>query len=333
MTIAGPLVDCCGRVHTDLRISVTDRCNIRCYYCMPAEGVEFRPHEDILTYEEIERFVRVLTQMGVRKVRITGGEPLVRKNIPRLVEMLARIEQIEDLALTTNGILLDSCAKPLKAAGLKRLNISLDTLDRKKFEEITRRDELPRVLEGIAAAKQAGFETIKLNALAIRGLTEDQIVPLTLFAREHGLQVRFIEFMPVDADRQWDKTQVLSADEILKILAEQIGPLEPVQGNGSRAAATEYQFLDHGDRIGLVRSVTSPFCSHCGRLRLTADGKLRNCLFSDQQWDIRSPLRAAATDQQLAELAHSAVRAKQQIRGANHGHFAQPDRSMHQIGG
>ncbi len=329
----GPLVDTFGRVHTDLRISVTDRCNVRCHYCVPAEGIQYRPHAEMLTYEEIERFVRVVAGMGIRKIRLTGGEPLVRKGVCRLVEMLVAVPGIDQIAMTTNGILLDQYAEALKAAGLMRLNISLDTLDRDKFQQITRHDELPRVLEGIAAARRAGFEGTKLNALAIRGLSEDDVVPLARFARENRLELRFIEFMPVDGDRKWTGDRVLLGKEILELLSREIGPLEPVSSNGSTAAATQFRYVDGGGCVGVVRSVTEPFCGKCSRLRLTADGNVRNCLFSGQQWETRPLLRSGATDRELAELIRSAVGAKSQARGTDDGQFARCDRPMHQIGG
>lgn len=328
-----PLVDGFGRVHTDLRISVTDRCNVRCCYCMPAEGVQFRAHAEILSYEEIERFVQVAVRLGIHKLRLTGGEPLVRKGVVRLVEMLSAVPGVDELAMTTNGILLDQHAHALRAAGLKRLNISLDTLSPEKFRQITGGDDLPRVLEGVAAARRAGFDKIKLNALAIRGFTEDEIVPLALFAREHGLQLRFIEFMPLDGDRQWDGGRVLSGEEIIEMLTAAVGPLEPVLPDGSPAPATEYRFLEDGGRIGIIRSVTEPFCEHCNRLRLTSDGKVRNCLFSTQQWDVRAVLRGGGTDHDLARLIREAVGAKKKARGTDDGRFARSDRPMHQIGG
>lgn len=333
MSTAGPLVDGCGRVHTDLRISVTDRCNIRCRYCMPAEGVRFQPRAEILSFEEIERFVRVAVGLGIRKVRLTGGEPLLRKDLPRLVEMLADVPGLVDLAMTTNGVLLGRQAAELKAAGLQRLNISLDTLSPDKFRQITGCDELGRVLEGIAAARRAGFRQIKLNSLAIRGLSEDEVVPLALFARNHALQLRFIEFMPLDADRRWNSQRVLPGEEILEILSSRIGPLEPVRSNRCHAPAVEYRYLDGGGRIGLIHSVSQPFCDLCNRLRLTADGKLRNCLFSSGQWDARAILRAGGTRGQLARLIRSAVGAKKKAHGTDQGEFVRCDRPMHQIGG
>lgn len=333
MSITGPLVDRFGRVHADLRISVTDRCNIRCAYCMPAEGVVFRSHRDILSFEEIERFVRVAAQLGICEVRLTGGEPLVRKGICALVEMLAAVPGIDDLAMTTNGILLGEHAEALKAAGLHRLNISLDTLDHVKFEQISRRDELPRVLKGIARAKQVGFRKIKLNALAIRGQTEDQIVPLAQFARRHDMELRFIEFMPLDGDERWDDSRVLPAEEILEVLTGAIGPMEPISPPGSHAPATKYRFLEGGPPIGLISSVSHPFCDRCSRLRLTADGKVRNCLFCKDERDVKRALRSGGSDQQLAELIRKSVHDKREKHGCDAGRLAPTDRSMHQIGG
>ncbi len=333
MSIRGTLVDRFGRVHTDLRVSVTDRCNIRCVYCMRDEGVEFRRQSALLSFEEIRRFVGVAASLGIHKVRITGGEPLVRKDILRLVEMLAAVPDIDELAMTTNGILLTNYAEGLRAAGLQRLNISLDTLNRKKFEQIARRDELARAVRGIEAACRAGFKRIKLNALAIRGRTEDEILPLTRFAREHGVELRFIEFMPLDGDRRWRSDQVLSGEEILQVLRQNVGPLEPLQPAAPSAPATEYRFLDGSGRIGVIASVTDPFCDRCNRLRLTSEGKIRNCLFSTQEWDAREVLRNNGTDGQLAQLLRDAVGAKHKAHGTVSGEFASPDRTMHQIGG
>jgi len=327
------LLDPCGRVHTDLRISVTDRCNIRCWYCMSAQRPQFRPQSEILSFEEIARFVAVAAESGIRKLRLTGGEPLVRRHVVGLVEMLVAIPGINEVAMTTNGILLDQYAGALKAAGLNRLNISLDTLSPDKYRQVSRRDGLPRVLAGIAAARQAGFVHIKLNCVAIRGVTEEEIVPLARFAREHDLELRLIEFMPLSGDRQWTYDQVLPGEEILEMLTAAFGPLEPVPPVEAAAPAREYRFREGGGRIGLVPSVSKPFCDECTRLRLTADGKLRNCLFSTDQWDVRAVLRAGGTREQLAELLQAAVRAKKKARGTDDGEFAPADRPMHQIGG
>jgi cyclic pyranopterin phosphate synthase len=300
---------------------------------MPADGGQFQPRHEILSFEEIERFVQAAAALGIRKLRLTGGEPLLRKDLPRLVEMLAAVPGIVDLAMTTNGVLLDRHAASLKAAGLGRLNISLDTLNPEKFRQITGRDQLAQVLEGIAAARRVGFRQIKLNSLAIRGLSEDEIVPLAMFARQYDLQLRFIEFMPLDADRQWNSQQVLPADEILDILSRRIGPLEPLSATRSRAPAVEYRFLDGGGRIGLIHSVTKPFCGRCNRLRLTAEGKLRNCLFSAQQWDARAILRSGGSKSRLVQLIRLAVGAKTKAHGTDNGGLVCSDRPMHQIGG
>ena len=329
----GQLVDAFDRVHTDLRISVTDRCNIRCTYCMPAEGVAFRGHDAIMSFEEIERFARVAAGLGIREVRLTGGEPLVRKGICSLVRQLAAIPGIDDLAMTTNGIRLPDMADELKESGLDRLNISLDTLDRDKFCRISRRDELPRVLEGIEAARRAGFQKTKLNALAIRGQAEDDVAPLALFARKRDLELRFIEFMPLDGDDRWSGDRVLSGREIIKILSEAVGPMEPVDEAHTHAPATRYRFLDGGPPVGVINSVSQSFCAACSRLRLTSGGKIRNCLFATQEWDARELLRSGGTDDQLAELIRRAVAAKKQEHGTDTGLFAKPDRTMHQIGG
>ncbi len=333
MSAAGPLIDRFGRVHTDLRISVTDRCNIRCVYCMPEEGVAFRRHGEILRFEEIRRFVEVAARLGIRQVRLTGGEPLVRRDVCRLVEMLAAVRGVDDLAMTTNGILLPQYAEALKGAGLARLNISLDTLDRDKFRRISRRDELPRVLQGIEAARQAGFRKIKINALAVRDFTEEEVVPLARFARDRGLELRFIEFMPLDGDDRWSAGQVLPGPEILAILGEAFGRLEPIAQDGSRAPATQYRFPDGGPPVGLISTVSDPFCRRCSRLRLTAEGQLRNCLFAPKEWDARGVLRTGGTDEQLATLIGDAVRAKKEKHGSASGRFCRSGRSMHQIGG
>jgi len=327
------LADSFGRPHTDLRISVTDRCNLRCDYCMPSEGVQFRPHGAILTFEEIERFVRTAAGLGIRKVRLTGGEPLVRKGICRLVEMLVAVPGIEEVAMTTNGALLADHAGPLAAAGLRRLNVSLDTLSRDRFIEISHCDELARVLEGIAAACRAGFRQVKLNTVAVRGRTEAEVAPLAEFARELGVELRFIEFMPADGADRWTSRQVLPGNEILEILTREIGPLEPVPEPGGNAPAVRYRFADGRGSIGLIRSVSHPFCDRCGRLRLTAEGSLRNCIFSGRSWDGRALLRGGATDGQVADLVRQAVWAKKRQHGSDNGELTPTDRAMHQIGG
>ncbi len=312
---------------------MTDRCNLRCSYCMGPEGVPAKSHEEIMRFEQIERFVRVAAGLGIRKVRLTGGDPLVRKHICRLVEMLAQLPGIDELTMTTNGVLLDRYARDLKNAGLDRLNVSLDTLNRERFRQITNRDELPRVLRGIEAARAAGFNNIKLNALAIRGMTEKEVVPLALFARQNELQLRFIEFMPLDEHRRWNSESVLSCEEIIGMLADAIGPLEPVAQASANGPAKEYRFADGIGLIGLISTVTQPFCHRCNRLRLTADGKIRNCLFSKREWDARSLIEEGGSDEQLARLIVDATAAKRKIRGSESGQFVRNHRSMHQIGG
>ena len=333
MNSATPLVDSFGRVHTNLRISVTDRCNIRCFYCMPVENVRFKPRDELLTFEEIERFVRVVARMGVNKVRLTGGEPLVRHDLSVLVAKLSRIEGIRDIALTTNGILLAAQAQALKDAGLRRLNISLDSLNRDTFFKISRREGLEQVLEGIVSAQHVGFQKTRLNAVAIRGMTEPDIVPLGEFARQHGLEMRFIEFMPLDADGKWDPEQVLSGEKIREILEERIGPLVALPVEDPSQPATDYRFADGVGRIGFINPVTQPFCHNCNRLRLTAEGQTRNCLFSTEEWDARAVLRGGGTDEQLADLVRTSVGAKRAGHGINSDEFVKPLRAMYQIGG
>jgi cyclic pyranopterin phosphate synthase len=327
------LIDSFGRVHTNLRISVTDRCNIRCFYCMPQEDVQFKPRHEILTFEEIERFVRVLAGCGVNKLRLTGGEPLVRHAMAELVARLVRIDGIDDLALTTNGILLAQQAQPLKDAGLHRLNISLDTLDEATFQRISRRTGLEQVLTGIAAAKQAGFRRIRLNAVAIRGLSEADIVPLGRFAREHDLEMRFIEFMPLDADGNWRTSQVLSGATIRSMLEREFGSLVPRPIADPSQPAVDYRFADGCGRIGFINPVTQPFCGNCNRLRLTAEGKVRNCLFSTVEWDAREILRGGGSDADLVELVQDCIGAKRAGHGIDSNDFVRPQRAMYQIGG
>jgi GTP 3',8-cyclase len=333
MTNSPPLLDSLGRVHTNLRISVTDRCNIRCFYCMPDENLRFLPRRDILSFEEIERLVRVMAPLGVNKLRLTGGEPLVRADLPRLVERLASIPGIRDIALTTNGILLEEHAQALKDAGLSRVNISLDSLTEETFRRIARRDGLDRVLAGIHAAKRVGFERIRLNAVAIKGITEPEIVPLTEFAREHGMEMRFIEFMPLDAENRWQHDQVLSGEEIRTLIEEAIAPLEPAERPDPSQPATDFRFLDGGGTVGFINPVTQPFCDDCNRLRVTAEGKLRNCLFSTVEWDARELMRSDASDDELVDLIRACVRAKKPGHGIDSTDFVRPERAMYQIGG
>jgi GTP 3',8-cyclase len=329
---ADRLIDSFGRPHNNLRISVTDRCNIRCVYCMP-EQVEFLPRAALLSFEEIERFVRIAVTLGIDKVRLTGGEPLVRRNIPALVEKLAAIPGLKDIGLTTNGILLAPMARELRDAGLERINISLDTMDADKFERLTRRTGFEQVIEGILAAKDAGFHPVKVNAVAMRGVTEDDIVPLGLFARRHGLELRFIEYMPLDAGHSWEREKVLFAADILEFLIEGIGPLVPSPDQDPRAPALDYEYADGGGRVGFIASISRPFCMSCNRIRLTSDGKLRNCLFSLEETDVRTLLRGGATDADIAGAIRDSVALKWEGHEINTARFVQPERLMHSIGG
>jgi GTP 3',8-cyclase len=329
--LAGPLADSFGRIHSDLRISLTDRCNIRCFYCMPEFGAEFAPPRSLLTFEQIARFVSAAVPLGLSKVRLTGGEPLLRPKLPELIAALVRIAGIRDLALTTNAVLLGQAAEPLYAAGLHRVNIHLDTLDRERFRTITRRDDLDRVLAGIDSAMAAGF-SIKLNAVAIKGLTDPDIVPLVRFGRERKIEVRFIEFMPLDAQQLWSLDRVLTADQMITILSREIGRLTPVPDADPRAPATEYQFGD-GYRVGFIASVSRPFCMNCNRLRLTADGKLRYCLFAHEETDIKPLLERSNADDELKAAIRSTVWQKWPGHEINRAGFVAPERPMYSIGG
>lgn len=327
------LLDAFGRVHTNLRISVTDRCNIRCFYCMPNENVRFKPRSEILTFEEIERVARVAAEQGINKLRLTGGEPLVRAHLDVLVRKLAAIEGIEDIALTTNGILLAEHAAALHAAGLHRLNISLDAMSEATFRTIARREGLDRVFAGIAAAQRVGFRKLRLNAVAIRGLTEPEIVPLARFAREHRLELRFIEFMPLDAEQRWQQDQVLSGETIRQQIEAEIGALAPADRPDPSQPANDWEYVDGSGRVGFINPVTAPFCQACNRLRLTAEGQLRNCLFSIAEWDARAVLRRGGSDAELSELLRDCVRHKKPGHGIDSPEFLRPERAMYQIGG
>jgi cyclic pyranopterin phosphate synthase len=328
-----PLTDTFGRLHDNLRVSVTDRCNIRCFYCMPETDVQFVERKEILSYEEIARFVRVAAKLGITKVRITGGEPLVRKDLDSLVHQISGIEGIRDMALTTNAVLLKDLAPALHAAGLRRLNIHLDTLDRERFRQITRRDDFERVIAGIDRAQELGFGPIKINAVAVKGLTEPDIVPLAQFGRERGIEVRFIEFMPLDAQHIWDRSRVLLADDILATLTQKIGPLEAIPDADPRAPATEYRYLDGTGAIGFIASVSRPFCLNCNRIRLTADGHLRYCLFAIEETNVKSLLRGGASEDEIAATIRENVRAKWIGHEINSQGFVPPPRPMYAIGG
>ena len=330
---SAPLVDSFGRIHDNLRISVTDRCNIRCFYCMPESGVEFVERSEILHFEEIERFVRVAVGLGVTKLRVTGGEPLVRRDLPVLIRHLAAIPGISDLALTTNGVLLPELAAPLYDAGLRRLNVHLDTLDRARFQTITRRDDLTRVLDGLETCKRLGYHKIKLNAVAVKNLVEPDIVPLARYARENGFEVRYIEFMPLDAQQLWDRSKVLLAGDIIQMLSQEISPLVPVPDPDPRAPATEYAYEDGNGTVGFIASVSRPFCLNCNRIRLTADGKLRYCLFAIEEDDVKSLLRSGASDEEIAARIRRNVAGKWEGHEINSTRFVAPPRPMYSIGG
>jgi len=325
-----PLLDGHGRQIGDLRVSVTDRCNFRCQYCMPAEGLPWLERDDVLHFEEIERLVGLLAAMGVTDVRLTGGEPLVRRDFPRLVEMLAPL--VEDLSITTNGYLLERDAEALVRAGATRFNVSIDSLQRDRFFEMTRRDALPRVLRGLEhLASFPEAHPIKVNAVALRGFTEDEVLPFARFAREHPYEVRFIEFMPLDADRAWDMDKVLTGEEVRAAIDAEFG-LEPLPREPS-ATARVYRFADGQGRIGFINPVSEPFCGDCDRIRLTADGRLRTCLFSLNETDLRSPLREGATDAEIERIVRDAVWRKELKHHVNEPGFVQPARTMSAIGG
>jgi GTP 3',8-cyclase len=326
------LVDGFGRVHTDLRISVTDRCNLRCTYCMPLD-VDFRPRDELLDDEEIARVVAVAAGLGVRTLRITGGEPLVRPQLAALVRLLAAVPGIEEVALTTNGLLLAEQAADLRAAGLQRLNVSLDALSADTFERIARRRGLEAVLAGLAAARAAGFPTVRVNAVSIRGLTEEEIVPLAAFCRREGFHLRFIEFMPLDAESAWSATQVLSGAEVRELLERRFGPLDPLPRVDDGQPAIDHAYRDGGGLVGFIDPVTRPFCDRCDRLRLTADGQLRNCLFSTVEWDARRVLRGGGGPEEIARLLRECVAAKRAAHGIGTPGFTRPARAMYEIGG
>jgi len=327
-----PLRDSWGREIKSLRVSVTDKCNFRCRYCMPAEGLEWLERDELLTFEEIARLVRVLARMGVDEVRLTGGEPLVRRDLPTLVGMLAQTPGVRDLSLTTNGVLLDRFAAPLVEAGLRRLNVSLDSLSHIRFAEITRRDALDRVLAGLEEAERyPELRPIKVNCVAIKGFTEEEVPALAELARRKPYVVRFIEFMPLDADQAWRGDDVLTGGEI-RALIEELWPLEEVPAKPS-STARRFRFVDGAGEIGFVNPVSEPFCSTCDRIRLTADGQLRTCLFSRREWDLKTPLRDGSSDERLEQLIRFAIAHKELKHKINDPGFVRASRSMSQIGG
>src|SRR5262245_66611 len=329
--MSSQLIDTFGRKHNNLRISVTDRCNLRCTYCMP-EDVVFMDRSALLTFEEMTHFVRVAAPLGIDKVRLTGGEPLMRRDLPKLVRMLADVPGLRALGLTTNGLLLAEHAQALFDAGLRRINISLDTLSPERFKQLTRREGLERVLDGIFAAKRAGFDPVKLNAVSIRSVTEPEVVPLARFARQHGLEMRFIEYMPIGADH-WERDKVYFAHEILEQIEREVAPLVRAEEQDPSAPALEFRYADGGGQVGIIASISRPFCASCNRVRLTADGKLRNCLFALDEVDVKGLLRGQAADAEIAEVVRRNVWAKWEGHEINTARFIKPLRTMHAIGG
>jgi cyclic pyranopterin phosphate synthase len=330
--VSEPLTDGHGRLIGDVRISVIDRCNFRCQYCMPAEGLPWLDRADLLTFEEIERVVAVLAPMGVGDIRLTGGEPLVRRELPRLVAMLKAVGEVREVSLTTNGYLLERQAEALVRAGVDRFNVSVDSLQRDRFFEQTRRDSLPQVLRGLE--RLASFpeaHPIKVNAVGIRGFTEQELIPFAEFAREQPYEIRFIEFMPLDGDRRWKADQVLTGREIRDAISA-VYPLEP-EPRAPSATARTYRFADGRGRIGFINPVSEPFCADCNRIRLTADGKLRTCLFSLNETDLRGPMRDGATDAEVERIVRDAVWRKELKHHVGEPGFIQPARSMSAIGG
>jgi cyclic pyranopterin phosphate synthase len=337
------LIDPFGRTIRDLRISVTDRCNFRCTYCMPAEGMTWLPRHELLTFEEFERLARIFVErFEVDGIRLTGGEPTVRAHLAVLIDKLSALRvpvhsssplagRKPDLALTTNGATFRNLAHELREAGLDRVNISLDTLQRERFVQMTRRDELARVLDGIEAAREAGYSPVKLNAVVQRGVNDDEIVDLAAFGRDNDLEVRFIEYMPLDAEGGWARDQVVSQDEIVATIAEAF-PLEPVPARGA-APADRWRYLDGRGTVGVIPSVTKPFCDSCDRVRLTAEGQLRTCLFETREFDLRELLRTGVSDDDIAGEIQRAVGTKWAGHRIGQVTFVRPARSMSQIGG
>ena len=327
-----PLIDGHGRPIGDVRISVTDRCNFRCQYCMPAEGLPWLKRDSLLSYEEVARLVALLSSMGVHDVRLTGGEPLVRKELWRLVEMLSGLEDVHDLSLTTNGYLLERQVGDLVRAGLKRINVSLDSLAPDRFFQLTRRDSLAQVLEGLEAAEaHPELRPIKVNVVALKDFTEDEVVRFADFARRTPYVVRFIEFMPLDADRSWSADKVLPNEEIRRLINE-VYPLEAV-GRDRHGTSRRWRFADGQGEIGFISPVSEPFCGDCNRIRLTAEGMLRTCLFSLNETDLREPMRAGASDAELEQIIRDAVWRKELKHHIGDEGFVQPARSMSRIGG
>jgi cyclic pyranopterin phosphate synthase len=328
------LADSYGRVATDLRVSLTDRCNLRCAYCMPAEGLDWLPRPTVLTDDEVVRLARVGVELlGITEIRFTGGEPLLRRGLPGIVARTAALRPRPEISLTTNGIGLDRLAGTLRAAGLDRINVSLDTLRPAVFQELSRRDRLDDVLAGLAGAAAAGLTPVKVNAVLMRGINDDEAVPLLRFCLAHSYQLRFIEQMPLDAQHGWRRENMVTAAEILDALSVEF-PLTPDDSSARGSAPAETFLVDGGPaRVGVIGSVTRPFCGACDRVRLTADGQVRNCLFARDESNLRDPLRAGASDAELAELWRQAVAGKLPGHGINEPGFLQPARPMSAIGG
>lgn len=326
------LIDGMGRTIVNLRISVTDRCNFRCTYCMPADNVEFMDRNNLLSFEEIHRVVTVASGLGINRIRLTGGEPLMRKDLPTLIKMINEVEGINDVALTTNAFFLKGQAQSLKDAGLKRLNVSLDALDPEKFRDVNRRDCLQAVLDGLDTARKVGFKSIKINAVAVRNFSESEIMGLIEYGRSDGFEVRFIEFMPLDSDKVWERDKVLFGHEIIELIKKKY-EIVPVDNSLEIGPASEYTFADGKGKIGIITAVSNPFCDHCNRIRMTADGKLRTCLFSADETNLKEMIRSGKSDENIAETIRQAVLVKEPGHKINLDDFERPDRAMHAIGG
>ncbi len=326
------LVDGMGRHIINLRISVTDRCNFRCTYCMPADNVEFMDRSKLLTFEEVTRVANIVSGLGIHRLRLTGGEPLMRKDLHVLIGMLSEVEGIDDIAMTTNAFFLKDQARRLREAGLQRLNISLDALDPEKFKHVNRRDCLQQVLDGLAEASKVGYKAIKINAVAMRNFSESEIMRLIEMGRSDGFEIRFIEFMPLDADQMWERDKVLFGSEIIDLIKQKY-ELIPVKNSLEVGPASEFNFADGKGKIGIITAVSNPFCDYCNRIRMTADGKLRTCLFSTREHNLKDLLRSGKTDEEIAETVRQAVLIKEPGHKINLDDFERPARAMHAIGG
>ena len=330
--ISRSMTDKFGRRIRDMLISVTDRCNFRCTYCMPADNVEFMDRSNLLSFEEIKRVAQIVSSMGINRLRLTGGEPLMRKNLPALIKMLDEVDGIDDIAMTTNAYFLKDQAQSLKDAGLKRLNVSLDALDPDKFRDVNRRDCLQSVLDGLDTARKVGFKSIKINAVAVRNFSETEIMSLIEMGRSDGFEIRFIEFMPLDSDKVWERDKVLFGHEIVGMIKKNY-ELVPIDNSLEIGPASEYNFADGKGKIGIITAVSNPFCDHCNRIRMTADGKLRTCLFSTEETNLKELIRSGATDEAIIETINQAVLVKEPGHKINLDDFERPTRAMHAIGG